>query len=68
MDRFVSVSAEGEVCFCGSAAAHKVEEHIFHDDPMPQRHPLTRYVCHPCFVRIMGPAADADWYVNRGHG
>lgn len=55
---FVSASCEGEKCFCGDHAEHKVEETIFADDPLQQRHPLTAYVCHKHFRATMGPAAD----------
>lgn len=55
---FVSGSCQGEACRCGQPAEHKVEETIFHDDPLPHRHPLTSYVCHAHFVEIMGPAAE----------
>lgn len=55
---FVSASCEGEKCFCGDRAEHKVEETIFADDPLQQRHPLTAYVCHKHFRATMGPAAD----------
>jgi len=55
---FVSSACGGERCFCGVPAEHKVEETIFSDDPIPDRHPLTSYVCHRHFVEIMGPAAD----------
>lgn len=57
MGYFVSESCKGEKCWCGTDAEHKVEEHIFHDDPVPNRHPLTSYVCHEHFRQIMGPAA-----------
>ena len=56
--RFVSLSCQGEKCFCGKPAEHKVEETVFGDDPYPGRHPLTRYVCHEHFRGIMGPAAE----------
>lgn len=58
MTRFVSLSCGGERCYCGAPAAHKVEETIFHDDPNPNRHPLTSYICHKHFVDVMGPAAE----------
>lgn len=58
MPRFVSVSCNGEKCFCGAEAKHKVEETIFHDDPYPKRHPYTAYICHEHFRMIMGPAVD----------
>ena len=54
---FVSGCCEGEKCHCGADASHKVEETIFHDDPIPHRHPLTTYLCHAHFVQAMGPAA-----------
>jgi hypothetical protein len=53
---FISGSCEGEHCFCGAPAEHKVEEVIFWDDPFQNRHPFTSYVCHRHFVRIMGVA------------
>lgn len=55
--RFVSKACEGERCFCGKAAEHKVEEAILPGDPYPFRHPLTSYVCNRHFCEIMGPAA-----------
>jgi hypothetical protein len=55
---FVSATCKGEKCWCGSPAEHKVEESIAPDDPMPNRHPLTRYICHVHFHQLMGPAAD----------
>lgn len=55
---FVSGYCEGERCYCGAPAEHKVEEVIFDDDPVPIRHGLTRYICHQHFREIMGPAAD----------
>jgi hypothetical protein len=57
MTEFVSGCCKGELCFCGEAASHKVEETIFFDDPLPQRHPLTAYVCDKHFRHIMGPAS-----------
>lgn len=56
---FVSMCCEGEKCFCGLPAEHKVEETIFDDDPVKHRHPLTSYICHKHFREVMGPAADA---------
>lgn len=55
---FVSACCDGETCSCGRAAGHKVSEVIQYDDPQPNRHPLAIYVCHACFRRLMGPAAD----------
>lgn len=57
---FTSKVCGGEVCAfedCGQPAEHKVEETIFNDDPLPDRHNLTAYVCHFHFCRIMGKAA-----------
>lgn len=54
---FVSGHCQGERCYCGKPADHKIEEVVFRDDPLPFRHPLTRYVCHAHFAEIMGPAA-----------
>lgn len=53
-DHHRSACCEGEICHCGNIAGHKVEEVIFPDDPMPDRHPLTTYLCSCCFARIMG--------------
>lgn len=69
--RFPSACCEGESCWCGEPASHKVEETVFDDDwsraddgpnsSMPRgmrgRHPLTAYVCHDHFVQMMGSAA-----------
>lgn len=55
--RFVSACCEGEVCSCGQPAVAKVEETIFLDDPNPNRHPLTAYVCADHFGQFMGRLA-----------
>lgn len=55
-ERFISKFCEGEECWCGAPAEHKVEEVVFEDDPLPHRHPYTSYVCHRHFQWIMGPA------------
>lgn len=65
---FVSASCEGERCHCGAPAEHKVEETIFHDEPMPNRHPLTAYICHKHFREIMGPFANNPLYTERARG
>ena len=53
----VSASCRGENCrICGDPATHKVGEEILHDDPLPNRHNLTAYVCCDCFMMILGPA------------
>lgn len=50
-----SLSCEGETCsICNEPAGAKVEEHIFSDDPIAVRHPLTAYVCMNHFRNIMG--------------
>ena len=51
---FVSGTCEGESCKCGRSSTHKVEEVISFDDPVQDRHPLTRYLCCFCFRDIMG--------------
>lgn len=60
MSGFVSGCCEGERCYCGASAGHKVEETVFFDDPMPARHPLTAYVCPTHFAQIMGPAVHPE--------
>lgn len=69
--RFPSACCEGERCWCGEPASHKVAEVVFDDDwsraddgpngHMPReqrgRHELTAYLCSAHFVGIMGPAA-----------
>jgi hypothetical protein len=45
----------GERCFCGLPAAKKVGEEILFDDPNPDRHNLTRYVCARHYAQLMGP-------------
>ena len=58
---FVSASCGGEVCsICGEYATHKVEEHIFSDDPRPDRHELTAYICDKHFTRIMNRTGYMD--------
>ncbi len=69
-EHFVSGSCEGVVCghadldganhasdgvrICGQPATHKVGEVIMHDDPNPNRHNLTMYVCCKHFGEILG--------------
>lgn len=66
----VSAGCGGEVCRCGSPAAHKIAEEILFDDPMPERHPFTAMVCCACYVGLMGQwagcsAERADlWYLR----
>jgi hypothetical protein len=62
---FVSECCQGERCHCGEPAEHKVEETIFHDDPIQSRHPLTAYICHKHFREIMGSFADNHDYRER---
>lgn len=52
---FTPACAGGEVCrICGIPAQRKVEEVIFDDDPMPNRHNYSAYVCLEHFNAIMG--------------
>lgn len=53
MSGFVSGCCIGTKCPCGKNASHKIEEVVFDDDPLPDRHPLTNYICHDCFSKIM---------------
>ena len=57
---FISKFA-GEACrfhegdeICGRDSVYKVEEAIFADDPNPNRHPLTNYLCRAHFNMVMG--------------
>lgn len=45
----------GVKCWCGHAAAKKVGEEILFDDPNPNRHNLTAYVCAVHYAQMMGP-------------
>jgi hypothetical protein len=66
---FVSESCEGVKCcaikdfksspvkYCGKPAKHKLGEEMMHDDPNPNRHNLTQYVCCEDYVRVVGLAA-----------
>jgi hypothetical protein len=45
----------GECCWCGAPAAKKVGEEIPFDDPNPNRHNLTSYVCAEHYAQLMGP-------------
>lgn len=55
---FVSGSCKGEKCrICGIPATHKVGEEIQHDDPNPERHNLTAYLCCTHYRLVVGPAA-----------
>lgn len=57
MKHFVSDSCEGESCtLCGKTATHKIGEEIMSDDPNPQRHNFTAYVCCTHFRAIFGTA------------
>lgn len=53
----ISGYCQGEKCFCGNDACHKVGEEIFDDDPSPNRHNLTSYVCCEHFQMIFGQFA-----------
>lgn len=61
MSHFVSASCSSEHCnrcFRVSGqkvpASHKIEESILFDDPLPERHPLTSYLCCECFTEVVG--------------
>lgn len=54
---YIPASCEGEVCFCGKPAIRKLGEEIFSDDPIPNRHNLTSYVCGEHFAMVLGPVA-----------
>src|SRR5581483_1814288 len=61
----VSESCKGEKCrICGQPATHKVGEEIPHDDPFPDRHNWTAYVCCEDFTVIFG--AWAHGKVSKG--
>lgn len=65
-DPFVSKCCEGERCWCGESAEHKVKETVFSDDPLPHKHTLTAYLCHWHFREMMGPAANRPEDVEEG--
>lgn len=53
---FVSASCQGEVCsVCGKPATNKLGEEIPFDDPNPNRHNLTAYVCQAHFEMVVMP-------------
>lgn len=53
--RFVSATCQGEKCsVCGENATNKLGEEIPYDDPKPNRHSLTAYVCREHFRMIVG--------------
>lgn len=53
--RFVSGTCKGEKCsVCGENATNKLGEEIPYDDPNPNRHNLTAYVCREHFRMIVG--------------
>jgi len=52
---FISESCEGELCrICHEPATHKLGEEIMHDDPNPNRHNLTAYVCCKHWKMVLG--------------
>ena len=51
----ISATCRGEKCrVCGRPATHKVGEEIPQDDPFPDRHNFTAYVCCEDFAVIFG--------------
>lgn len=65
-DHFVSASCAGERCRCGLAATHKLGEEIPHDDPLPNRHNLTAYVCCAHFSEALGVFCEIPYGPYRG--
>jgi len=54
--RFISKTCIGEKCsVCGKTATNKLGEEIPYDDPYPNRHNLTAYVCAEHFDMIVRP-------------
>lgn len=46
---------DGETCaLCSAEAVAKISEEIACDDPFPDRHPLTSYLCRMHFRLVMG--------------
>lgn len=53
---FISQSCIGETCsVCKQPATHKLGEEIASDDPNPNRHNLTAYVCTEHFNQVLKP-------------
>ena len=52
-----------EYCRCGARAHHKVVEGIDNESV----HALSVYLCHDCFVKLMGPAADIPFLSKSGN-
>lgn len=74
---FRSATCEGERCtVCTGDADAKIGEEIAFDDPNPNRHNLTAYVCRACFDFLLGPhdrprpayVNDGNVYLLEGHG
>ena len=58
---FVSASCKGERCsLCGKPAHKKIGEEIPHDDPYPNRHNCTAYVCQRHYNQIMFEHSEND--------
>lgn len=63
-NHYVSLTCNGEYCgICRRSgefwpSTHKIGEEIPTDDPIPNRHNLTQYVCCRHFMLIMGNAVD----------
>lgn len=59
----VSDCCIGEICYCGKAAIHKIEETIF-EDTSP-RHGYTRYLCGKHFDMALGlPPYGTNYWKN----
>lgn len=58
MTHFISACCQDERCsLCGEPATHKIGEEIQLDDPNPNRHNLTAYVCCSHFRMLFGDSA-----------
>ncbi len=55
-EEFISACCEGVKCsVCSKPATHKIGEEIQNDDPFPNRHNLTAYVCTEHFNMVLKP-------------
>lgn len=66
MTRFVSGSCQGERCWCGAPAEHKVAEVVQHDDPRMAPQAITPYPGARPFV-VRGNFHELTTYVCHAH-
>lgn len=59
-DNFVSQCCIGEKCPCGKDATKKIQEVILSDDPHPERHGYSQYVCSEHFDLFLRPYLKKD--------